>query len=283
MLFNILSSALAQSPAVQTWSALSATPGVLVHVGQSVYAKAAERAFLPLAVLLAMAQRYADNDPLPPQPVGFSLPTGRRPAAAALALEHATAEFAKLRQAGKATYLDFTNERWAEIFNNGGLLGTLVPTQKNGQGALADVEARLTQACSELAEAQRSNKALRKAFLLQTAEQDAEFDDMDGAYEDFVRGHGDVRLAAVEQVFGHLLGGEDDVTPAVDPAALVFNLVTVLGDSEAWSPLQTALFERTLQHLGVTPQEVDAMRAAQARYRSDLADVAALLTPSEKD
>jgi hypothetical protein len=307
MLLNVLSSALANSPTVQTWSALRAAPGAFSHVGQSVYAKTAERAFLPLAVLLAMAPRYIDNDPLPAQPVGFSLPTGHGAEAATAALKQMTADLSKLRQAGKARYLDFTTERWAEIFNNGGVLGTLLPTQSNGQGVVADVEAQLTHACQELAEAQMSNKALRKAFLLQAAEQDAELDDMEGAYQNFVRGHADTRLAAVEQVFGRLVRGEEDPNPSfeknamfgsrmtghsvrtieprptVDATALVFNLATVLGDPVAWPALQTALFERTLQHLGVTPQEVDAMRAAQARYRSGLADVAALLTPSEKD
>ena len=52
MLFNVLGSMLEKSAAVQTFSAIRANPGALTHVGQSVYAKAAERGFLPLAVLL---------------------------------------------------------------------------------------------------------------------------------------------------------------------------------------------------------------------------------------
>lgn len=297
MLFNVLGSMLEKSAAVQTFSAIRANPGALTHVGQSVYAKAAERGFLPLAVLLAMAQRYVDNTPLPAQPAGVSMPSGRDMAAA---MGHLTAEVAKRRQAGKPVYLDLTTDRWMELFSSGGLLGALLPTSQNGQGAVAVVDAKLACACEELVEAQQANKALRKEFLIESAEQDADLDDMDSAYTHFLQGHGDIRLRAVEQVFTSLLEDaqadaasphnpgllaplKDAKAPSVDPFGLVFNLVAVLGDPADWSALQAAFFERILLSLGVLPQHVDAMRGAQASYRRTLAEVTAVLTPSEKD
>jgi hypothetical protein len=222
---------------------------VLTHVGQSVYGKAAERGFLPLAVLLAMAQRYVDNTSLPAQP---------------------------------PVYLDLTTDRWMELFSSGGLLGALLPTSQNGQGAVAAVQAQLAQVCEALVEAQQANKALRKEFLMKSAEQDADLDDMDSAYTQFLQGHGDIRLRAVEQVFAALLKDAQD--PSVDPVALVFNLVAALGDPAEWSALQAVFFERILLTVGVLPQHVDAMRGAQASYRRTLAQVTAVLTSSsEKD
>jgi hypothetical protein len=85
----------------------------------------------------------------------------------------------------------------------------------------------------------------------------------------------------VEQVFAALLKDAQD--PSVDPVALVFNLVAVLGDPAQWSALQAVFFERILLTVGVLPQHVDAMRGAQASYRRELAAVTALLTSSEKD
>jgi hypothetical protein len=85
----------------------------------------------------------------------------------------------------------------------------------------------------------------------------------------------------VEHVFAALL--EEAQDPTVDPVALVFNLVAVLGDPAEWSALHAVFFERILLTVGVLPQHVNAMRSAQAHYRRVLADVTAWLTAFEQD
>lgn len=312
--------------ALSTAKALTTRPGGLSLVGHSVYANGAKDVFLPLAVLLASAQRYVANDPLDAALLQRKL-SERSASNLARALSggdaalqaRAQSQFGSseihrsfgVRQLAldgqqSAAYFDYTQDRWLDVFADESVLASFLPLGGSGRGVEARVRDLLRQAEAELVEQRQGNAALRKAFYLHLAESDDTGHGFtDEAYIAFLGRHPDIRLAALEVVLTSLLAlaqgisrsGDDDdgggcgkwsvenkdegeaqSSGAKDPRPLVFNLVTVLGNPAHWTSLQSQLFDRLIQTVGVSAAEADAMRTAQARVGEALQNLQAVLS-----